>query len=233
MSNYNQILFSGGLRGRLHRLRFEWLKKQLEAAPQGYSLCELGCFDCRSLSFIPQPKAYVGIDAGWEGGLDDARMTFLSHPWMTLLMAQSAHDLKDFEAQRFDYSVALESFQFMPDPILRGYLEFLAKVTTQRLIVTVPVEIGPVFLIKHLLKRTFSDLTSEDTDSYTLAEVWWATLGRVDHVRRFEHKGFDYRIFLKILSEYFDVTHIEGLPLRGAPLLSFQVGILASPKRRA
>ena len=93
-----------------------------------------------------------------------------------------------------------------------------------------PVEIGPVFLAKFIAKRTFADLESGDTETYTLAEVIAATRGQTEKVERFEHKGFDYRKLIALLREYFSVTHIEGIPFRSLPALSFQVGIIAEPK---
>lgn len=231
MSNYNQKLFSGGLRGRLHQWRFEWLKRHLIAPENTYSLFELGCFDCRSLRFLPQPQRYLGADAGWEGGLNDAQMSYINAPWVQLVMAHSAHDLAPYAAQRFDYSIALETLEHIPDGVLRGYLEFLATVTTKKLLISVPVEVGPVFLAKHFAKKLLPHLENGETDAYTLKEVYWATRGDVSKVRRYEHKGFDYRKLVAMLGEYFDVTQVEGIPFARHPHLSFQVGIVAQPKR--
>lgn len=230
MSNYNQKLFSGGIRGYLHHMRFNWLKKHITASENSFSLFELGCFDCRSLGFIPKPTSYVGADAGWENGLDEAQMNYANVPWMELVSARSVHDLENYRTRRFDYSVALETLEHIPDHVLEGYIEFLAQVTTKRLLVSVPVEIGPVFLAKHLAKRLIPNLESGDTDTYTLAEVYWATRGRTDKVRRFEHKGFDYRKLIELLSKHFIVTHVEGIPFKSFPYWSFQVGIVAEPK---
>lgn len=231
MSNYNQKLFSGGARGRLHQWRFDWLKKHLVAPENEYSLFELGCFDCRSLKFVPKPKSYLGADAGWEGGLNDAQMTFVKSPWIELVQAQSVHDLEPFAQRKFDYSIALETLEHIPDAVLRGYIEFLARVTKRRLLVTVPVEVGPVFLAKHLAKKMLPHLENGETDAYTLKEVIWATRGRVEHVRRYEHKGFDYRKLIAMLGEFFTITHVEGIPFARHPYLSFQVGIIAEPNR--
>ncbi len=146
-------------------------------------------------------------------------------------MAQSAHDLARYKDQRFDYSIALETLEHMQDSLVRGYIEFLAQVTQKQLFISVPVEIGPVFLVKHIVKSAFHSLESGDTGTYTLAEVMWATLGQVERVHRFEHKGFDYRALIRLMGEYFHITHIEGIPFRHFPALSFQVGIVAEPRR--
>lgn len=230
MSNYNDKLFSGGTRGRLHQMRFRWLQKHVREPKDGYTLFELGCFDCRSLGYIPKPKQYMGVDAGWEGGIEDARMNYLNRTWMELIMAQSAHDLVPHEGRRFDYSIALETLEHIPDAVLKGYIEFLAKVTKKKLLITVPVEVGPVFLAKYLAKTSCADLASGETESYTTAEVFWATMGRADRVQRYEHKGFDYRKLITQLAQHFTIVKVEGIPFKHFPYLSFQVGIVAQPK---
>lgn len=232
MSQYNQKLFSGGFRGRLHRMRFDWLKRHLNEPENSYSLFELGCFDCRSLSYIPKPRQYVGADAGWEGGINDAQMTFVNTPGVELAVVHSARDLAPFEGRRFDYSMALETLEHIPTAVLTGYIEFLARVTKKKLLITVPVEVGPVFLAKYLAKRLFSDLSSGETETYTFAEVIAATRGQAHKVTRYEHKGFDYRDLITLLEQYFIITKVEGMPFAKWPYMSFQVGIVAEPKAR-
>lgn len=212
-------------------MRFAWLKKHLPTEAGSYSLFELGCFDCRSLQHIAKPARYVGADAGWEGGINDAQMTFVNTPWVELVVAHTAHDLDGYANQQFDYTMAMETLEHIPDALLAGYIEFLARVTKRQLLITVPIEVGPVFLAKYMAKRLVSGLENAETASYTLKEVYWATRGRVEHVARYEHKGFDYRLLIKQLERYFDIVQVEGLPFARHPYLSFQAGIVAVPKR--
>jgi hypothetical protein len=214
-------------------MRFTWLKKQLPKEADSYTLFELGCFDCRSLKHIAKPQRYVGADAGWEGGINDAQMTFVNTPWVELIMAHSAHDLGIYASQKFDYTMAMETLEHIPDALLAGYIEFLAKVTRKQLLITVPVEVGPVFLAKYITKRFVSGLENAETASYTWKEVYWAMRGRVEHVARYEHKGFDYRLLIKQLEQHFDIVRVEGLPFQAYPYLSFQAGIVAVPKPNA
>jgi hypothetical protein len=230
MSQYNDKLFSGGLRKRLHTMRFRWLHHKLAGASEPFSLFELGCFDCRSLEYIPRPKRYLGADAGWEGGVSDAQMAFARSDWAQVVVAHSVHDLAPHAHERFDYSIALETLEHIPHAVLEGYLAFLAAVTKKRCYITVPVEVGPVFLAKFIAKRSVPILHSEDAESYTWREAFLATMGKVESVRRFEHKGFDYRNLLQLLSQHFTIEQVEGLPFRAHPYLSFQVGITAVPK---
>ncbi|MFZ4125669.1 MAG: hypothetical protein ACOYJ2_06330 [Rickettsiales bacterium] len=230
MSQYNEKLFSGGPRSYLHHMRFHWLRKHIHETANAYTLFELGCFDCRSLKFLPEPSRYVGADADWEGGLQSAKATFHDDKTMELLIARSAGDLAAYKDRSFDYSIALETIEHIPDAVLSGYIEFLARVTRKKLLITVPVEIGPVFLAKHFVKRSIAGFESGETETYTLAEIFWSALGRTEKVRRFEHKGFNYRTFITQLSSHFHIRAIEGIPFRPWPYLSFQVGIVAEPK---
>jgi hypothetical protein len=232
MSNHHQFAFSPGIRGRLHRMRFDWLKKHIPEQADSYTLFELGCYDCRSLSLLPKPRQYVGADAGWEGGINDAQMSHVRTPWVELVVAHSAHDLVAYEGRKFDYSIAIKTLEFIPDNVLKGYIDFLARVTKKRLLITVPVEVGPMFLLKHFTKRLFSHLHS-DTSTYTWRELYWATRGKAEQVERYEHKGFDYRTLVTQLSRHFDIVAVEGLPFTRYPYYSLQVGIIAEPKKGA
>lgn len=232
MTNYNHMFSSGNILRHLHNLRFKWLARNLREKEGAYTLFELGCFDCRSLNFISKPTFYVGADAGWEGGIEDARMTYDKVSSIELVMAQSVQDLTRYKDLRFDYSIALETLQHLPDKVLRGYLAFLAKITQKRLLVSVPVEIGPVFLLKHLARVLFTNLENSETEPYTWKEVYWATRGHTQLVQRFGPKGFNYHALLHIMNEYFNITHIEGLPFRRFPYVSLQIGIIAEPKRK-
>ena len=64
---------------------------------------------------------------------------------------------------------------------------------------------------------------------YTTAEFFWAVLGRLQHVRRIEHKGFDYARLVALIRQHFAHVRVEGIsPLRLPPSLSLTIGIVAS-----
>ncbi len=231
MSEYNQKLFSGGWRTQLHTMRFRWAARELAVPPQSYSLFELGCFDCRSLDFMPRPSRYLGADASWEGGLMDAKQKFAGTDWMELVKAETADALAPYADQSFDFSLSMETLEHIPDAALHGYLAFMARVTRRRALFTVPVEVGPVFLAKYLAKRSMSSLRNGETESYSWREVVAASLGHAERVARYEHKGFDYRRLVAQLAEHFTLVKVEGIPFKPLPYISFQVGIVAEPKK--
>jgi hypothetical protein len=70
-------------------------------------------------------------------------------------------------------------------------------------------------------------------EAYSLREVFYEILGQTQYVHRNEHKGFDYRNFIKLVSQKFIVKKVMSIPYSWLPVeLSFTVGIVAEPKPR-
>lgn len=230
MAGYNERLFSGEIRGFLHRARFRWLK-HVAANLDCSTVFELGCFDAKSIDQFPSmPVRYVGADAGWEGGLERARERFPQYEFHQCLHPA---DIAPKLAVPFTLSLAMETFEHIPPDSVSEYLDMLAEVTRGHLVVTVPVEFGPVFLGKHTAKRLSGVLRELDGEiaSYSSQEVINATLGRTHRVRRNEHKGFDYRWLRDLIAERFDILECGGHPFGALPAwLNFGVGILAASR---
>jgi hypothetical protein len=231
--SYNDRLFSGGFRTWLHLARFRWLARRAAAmAPPPRSVFELGCHDCRSLDWLPADvTSYVGVDAGWNGGLDKARRTKFRLPQVELVEARTAAELQHVRGRRFDLVIALETLEHVQPADLPGYLDLLAEVTARRLLVSVPVEIGPVFLLKWAAKSVVRRLRGRC--AYSAADVARLTLGRVEKVARNGHKGFDWRNVVREIEVRFADVRVCALPLGGPCWLGFQVGIEASAQSTA
>ncbi|MBX3562141.1 MAG: hypothetical protein KF780_10055 [Sphingomonas sp.] len=227
MPGYNERLFGGGVRKRLHEARFHWLEKASRSLDCS-TVFELGCFDGKAINYLPRkPERYVGADANWEGGLDDARKLW---PQFEFHNCRHPDDILDKVSGPFSLSIAMETFEHIPPAIVPDYIDFLADITRGHVLITVPVEFGPVFLGKYLAKQLVGSFSEKDGEvrSYTLGEVMNATIGRTSRVRRGEHKGFDYRWLRALLGQRFDIIASEGHPFRlGPPWLNFGVGILA------
>jgi hypothetical protein len=231
-AGYNERLFSGGVRGRLHGSRFAWLNQSLRkvGAPCVHVL-ELGCFDARSLHYLPQkPKSYLGLDANWEGGLDQGRSSWRDDPSVHLEPCSTPAELRALaDGRRFDTALCLETLEHVAPDIVDRYLEEIARVTTGYFLVTVPNEKGPVFLAKYLVKRSFGDYFS-----YRPVEIWGALTGRMDLVERNDHKGFDYDDMVRRIGNHFDVVEVSGYPFRRLPSwTNFGVGIIAKARASA
>ena len=228
-AGYNERLFSGGLRGRIHGSRFLWLRESLRRVHASCEkVLELGGFDGRSLSFLPrEPGAYLGLDANWEGGIDLGRSRWRDHPGVRFELCNTPSELRGWvEGQRFDTVLCLETLEHVPPNLVASYVEEIARVTTGYFVVTVPNEKGPLFLAKYLAKRLFGDYYR-----YRPIEVWGATIGRMDLVERDDHKGFDYETIIRLIGSHFDVVEVSGYPFRHMPKwANFGVGIIGKAR---
>ena len=226
---YNDRLFSKGLRSKLHYARFHWFKA--ESTKLNYplnSVLELGCFDGKLINFLPyKPSKYVGFDANWEGGLDIAKSKWANEPNFCFYKVNSPEEMCLDRNDIFSLAVAMETLEHIPPQILDSYLQKIAQHLDGYFFVSVPNEKGILFLTKWMLKKAFS----KDAEQYSISELINATLGRMDRVARREHKGFDYDLLIKQITQYFDVIDVSGHPFRFLPhSLCFGIGIIAKSK---
>jgi SAM-dependent methyltransferase len=226
-AGYNDRLFSSGFRRYLHLARFLWLRqKLLELNCRSSRVIELGCFDGKVIEFLPnKPDYYVGYDADWEGGLSLARQKWQVNPNYHFRICTAVEQM-DVGQDRFDIAISMETLEHIPEQILRPYLEKLATVTDRYIFITVPNEKGVVFFLKYLVKFLFGE-----AEKYSLSEFFNATLGRMDRVKRNEHKGFDYDWLTRVVDEYFNVVEVSGAPFSRLPVaLNFTIGIIAKKR---
>ena len=226
---YNERLFSGGIRSRLHFARFRWLSEvtRRRNIPTD-SVLELGCFDGKLIGFLNvRPKRYVGFDANWEGGLDLAKERWAVAPNYTFLQASTPEEMRLDGRDTFDIAVAMETMEHVPPAMVDGYLRKISQHLKGYLFITVPNEKGLLFLAKWLTKRLFS----RDAEQYSFPDLMNATLGRMNLVTRREHKGFDYESLVKEVGKHFDVVDVSGHPFGFLPCsLCFGIGILAKSR---
>ncbi len=152
---YNERLFKGNfIRKFFHFARFIWIKETIKKYSIHYnSVLEIGCFDGRALDFLPyEPKKYIGFDANWEGGLDDARIKFMGDKTKEFIFAKSPEDIKLNINDRFSLSIAIETFEHIPPEMVCPYLDLLSKHVEDYLLITVPNELCIFFLINRILK---------------------------------------------------------------------------------
>lgn len=229
---YNERLFSGSrLRRFYHMARYNWLRRVLAArGAEPLRVIEIGCFDGKAIDYMPAaPARYVGLDANWDHGLNIGRERWKDHPEVTLIQTRDPETLMQFEPGFFNVAIALETLEHIPVPAMRAYLAQLARVTDGSLFVSVPNEMGPVFVGKHLAQR----MLVRKGDTYTAREFMAAALLKPEKIDRLDgHKGFSYRSLISDIGEHFDVERVEGLPPMGLPpLLSLTVGITARTRR--
>ncbi len=226
-ASYNERLFSGGLRGRLHNARYIWVAENIKKYHCDYeNVLEIGCFDGKVIDFLERkPKYYLGLDANWEGGLDIAnkKWTRFSNYKFRKCVSPEQMQTKDDE---FDITISMETLEHVPPELVSPYLKKISQTTKEYFFVTVPNEIGIVFFFKYIAKKLFGN-----AQSYTLSEIFFATLGMTEKVKRNEHKGFHYGKLINQISNYFDIIEVSGHPLKIAPpFLNFGIGVVARKK---
>jgi 2-polyprenyl-3-methyl-5-hydroxy-6-metoxy-1,4-benzoquinol methylase len=231
-NEYNNLLFSGRFRSRLHYARFLWFKAEIAKRNCLInSILELGCFDGKLLTFLPnKPSRYVGYDANWGGGLDLAIVEWAGEPNFFFHQATSPEEMRLDKNDTFNIAVAMETLEHVPPQMVDEYLSKVAQHLDGYFFVSVPNEKGIFFLAKWIIKKIFT----KDAQHYSFTELTNATLGRMEKVTRLEHKGFDYDSLIKQIARYFDVIEVTGLPLGFLPRsLCFTIGIVAKSKVNA
>jgi SAM-dependent methyltransferase len=190
------------------------------------SVLELGCYDGKLLDYLtPPPARYVGLDANWEGGLDLAWRNRQTDNHEFRLCREPLE--MALAGEQFDVSVAMETLEHVPPDLVDPYLRELAVATRGYCFVTVPNEIGLLFIAKYLTKR----LRGGDFAAYSAWELVNQTLGRTDRVARDEHKGFDYRRLKSAFTRHFDLVEFSGHPFAWLPAAgNFGIGMIGSPK---
>ncbi len=227
---YNERLFTGGVRKWIHEGRFLWLKRKcLEFKIETQIVLELGCFDARSIHYLPtRPSRYYGFDANWEDGLDSAKQIWGAggHEYVFQLATKPEHLNVQ---EKVDLAISLETIEHIPPELIDGYLKQISGLMKDNgiFLATVPNEKGIIFLARYLAKR----LIYGDFPAYSFREVLNATMGRMDKVTRKEHKGFDYMKLSSQLAKYFHVIRIEGVQFPKLPLwTNAQIGFVMRVK---
>ncbi|MBK7629699.1 MAG: hypothetical protein IPJ23_03100 [Ignavibacteriales bacterium] len=209
---YNERLFSKGLRSKIHYSRFYWLKskmEQLNCFPE--SVLELGCFDAKTIHFLPKSlKRYVGLDANFEGGLTQAR-----NNWK--IEGYDFYDCKTPQdinlSEEFHISICMETFELIDNQYLEDYIIKLASLTKQFIFVTTSNQVGIGFAIKHIIKK----LLGYGVPHYSITEFFYASIGRVDKIERSFRKGWHHKSVLKILQKHFDIIEVSRYPYNFLP----------------
>jgi len=227
---YNERLFKKGWRKYLHESRYLWLYDKMCALNiVSPSILELGCFDAKTINYLPFGFCkYVGYDANWEGGLVAGKERWKNNPAVELI---ETHHLKDFNPsdEQFDCSIAMETLEHLKLHELESYLKKIASATKQYFFITVPYEKGIPLLLKHLYKS----VRFKVDEPYRLGELYQAVAGDLKKVERVEggHKGFDHNELIDLLSQYFEIMEVTGLPFTSLPLhMNFSVAILAKAR---
>jgi hypothetical protein len=188
-------------------------------------VAELGCFDARSLDWLPVVNNYHGYDAGWEGGLEIAKKNYSEFSNFKFYNCQSPIDFLNF-SENINLFISLETLEHIPPHSLEEYILKICQAKPDWIFISVPNEKGLIFFLKHLIK-----IFMGSPNNYSFKEFVAATFSRLDYVSRDEHKGFDWATIYKRIEQDFTSIETVGIPFSSLPLwLNFQIGMVFMKK---
>jgi len=164
--------------------------------------------------------------------LDLAKKNYGSLTYCSFFESNHPADLSLIE-ETFDVFISMETFEHIKTSLVEEYLKQVTLKLKKGawIFITVPNEIGLPLLIKYAAKAAFKKFgKSSDfgAETYSFKELYYGFLGKTEKVKRVEggHKGFNWKNFQNLLTKYFDLVKVEGIPFSRFPSLSFQVGLV-------
>jgi len=224
--DYNSRLFQSGIRKWFHLQRFNWTRKQLlfGKIPEPASILDFGCFDGRLATYLPDEITFTGVDANWEGGLDQAIKNFESaHNRVFINSAQ-----QEWKTLKVDCITSLETLEHIPEAEVGSLIQNFKQIS-DTLVVTVPNEVGLLFGIKFIIKWLFYS-----PEAYTVKEYFYQLIGLSSRVERDQHKGFNYNHLIGVFRNTgFELILKEGVQFPWLPhYLSPQIGLIFKIEER-
>lgn len=224
---YNDRLFNGNRARRfLHERRFWWLVDRLRRLNiRRADIIEVGCYDAKTISYLERGgiafNRYVGYEAD-DDVFTRAQPQWAKRPEITLVKSTSPSDI-DLSAT-FDVGICMETLEHLPDELVDGYLDALARVVRGPVFFTIPVERGAMLVAKQLGYRIFGMYG----DRLSWRDLLNGALSQTDKIPRHEHAGFDERRMIGRIARYFNVTESAGLFIPYFTTLNFTVGIIGT-----
>ena len=128
--------------------------------------------------------------------------------------------------------ISLETLEHLNEEDLEMYLISLKAllVPDSSILVTVPNEVGLLFVVKTILKK----LLYNNSEGYTFREAICQTFGKNKYVKRNQHKGFHWRDIQTKLSMVFECEvkaigiHFPFLPTWFSP----SIGLVGKLQKR-
>jgi len=210
---YEQKLDANPITRFLHSGRHVLAAKKVASLQTRSRVVDIGCATAMLFPQLPEGTHYLGIEpradfaaAAQERYADNSDFSIFEG------LIQDALPL----IGGADYILALECFEHIPRADLLDLLPRLAGAIACPMLVTVPVEVGPILWGKNLGSFAMRYVRHRE---YSWAETFWAGLGRLDRVppHTSHHKGFDWRQLIVDLSQHFDVAKVTGMPLGMLP----------------
>jgi hypothetical protein len=224
---YNDTLFNGNRARRfLHERRFWWLIDRMRRLGiRRADVIEIGCYDAKTITYLERGGIAVNRYIGYEADDDvysRAQLQWASRPEVTLVKSTSPSDID--LSSTFDVGICMETLEHLPDELVDGYLDVLARVVRGPVFFTIPVERGAMLVAKQLGYRVFGMYG----DRLSWRDLVAGALSQTERIPRHEHAGFDDRQMIKRIARYFTIAESAGLFVPYFTTLNFTVGVVGT-----
>ncbi len=224
---YNDSLFHGNRARRfLHERRFWWLIDRLRRLHISRAdIIEIGCYDAKTISYLERGGIAVNRYVGYEADadiFDRAQPNWAARPEITLVKSTSPSDIDPSAA--FNVGICMETLEHLPDDLVDGYLDALARVVRGPVFFTIPVERGAMLVAKQLGYRIFGMYG----DRLCWRDLLNGALSRTDRIPRHEHRGFDDRRMIERIARHFNLMESGGLFVPYFTTLNFTIGVVGT-----
>lgn len=124
-------------------------------------------------------------------------------------------DPNEIPTESVDILTCLEVCEHLTDAELQEFVDFALRVTAPKgaILVSVPIVIGPVLLLKELSRSMLFRRRPDMTAGELMKAAFRGIPPRRAEDRKASHRGFDWREMQQTLLQTFSCEHIEFSPL--------------------
>lgn len=191
-----------------HRTRMKKSKRLVEPfLTESATLLDYGCGQGRFLHdlsvMLPANRSQVSL-LGYD--------PFLSSQFDGYRIVS---DPNEIPTESVDVLTCLEVCEHLTDSELQEFVDFAARVTAQdgTILVSVPIEMGPVVLAKELSRAVLFRRRPDMTAAELMNSAFRGIPPRRAEDRKSSHRGFDWRALQETLEKTFTCEHLEFSPL--------------------
>jgi SAM-dependent methyltransferase len=229
-----------------HTARFR-LAMLLAGDHQAGRLLDYGCGDGTFMGLVADRFAVcIGADVD-EVQIDDCQSRFAPLPNLHFCLVRDLSDAR--HARAYDVVTCMETLEHCLEPIVDRVLDDLQRLCAPdgRIVISVPIEIGPVFFIKFIVRklaalRGLSDYARYET--YSLGDAWRMAFATKDTIVArpaygpagapyHSHYGFNWRRLRIKVADAFELKRTLFSPAGWCGgWLSSQVWFVCQPKQK-
>lgn len=209
-----------------HRQRFAAVIKALVALRPS-SILDYGAGDGRLFELC-----HDDIEARWT--LYEPYVAERARAKLAACAVSIISNSETLTAHAFDVVVCQEVLEHIPETILPSVVADLVRLSSRFIIISVPIEIGPVSVVKNAV-RIMTNRRANDT---TFRNVVLSLFASVQGIARtptpngdLQHVGFDFRTVRGRFADSFDVIYERYSPIGGSWLWNSQYLLLLERSR--